>query len=47
MSGSAMRAVSLPQREIALPEETPAWDLRLLVPSLALVSIGVAMVFSQ
>lgn len=46
MSGSAMRAVSLPQADYAFPEETPAWDLRLLVPTLALVSIGVAMVFS-
>jgi len=46
MSGSTMRAMRLPQAEIAAVEEAPAWDLRLLVPTLLLVSLGVAMVFS-
>ena len=46
MSGLAMRAVRLPQSELTPLEEPSAWDLRLLVPALALVSVGVAMVFS-
>jgi len=46
MSGVAMRAVRVAQTELVQAEEAPAWDLRVLVPALLLVSIGVAMVFS-
>jgi len=43
MSGS--RAVSVPQAEL-VGEESHGWDLRLLLPALLLVAIGVAMVIS-
>lgn len=46
MSGSAMRAVRLPQADLAPADNPPAWDLRILVPVLFLVGLGVAMVFS-
>lgn len=44
---SAIRAARVPQAEleVASPEK-PGIDLKLLVPTLALVSLGVAMVFS-
>ena len=42
---TAIRSVRLPQGEL-VAEETPGLDLRVLVPTLALVSIGVAMVYS-
>ena len=42
---SAIRAVQVPQAELA-PQETQGTDLLLLVPTLALVALGVAMVFS-
>jgi cell division protein FtsW len=45
MRGPATRSVSLPQGEL-VAEEPPGWDLRVLAPTLALVSIGVAMVYS-
>ncbi len=39
------RAVRVPQVEL-VGEELPGWDLRLLLPTILLVVIGVAMVFS-
>jgi cell division protein FtsW len=45
MSGSLLRGVRLPQVAV-LSHEEGSWDLRLLVPALALVMLGVAMVFS-
>jgi len=42
---SAIRSVQVPQAELA-PQETQGTDLLLLVPTLALVALGVAMVFS-
>jgi len=46
MSGTTMRAVRLPQARLSVAEEASSWDLRILVPALLLVSMGVAMVFS-
>lgn len=43
---SAIRAVQVPQAELAPQEEEEGLDLLLLVPTLALVALGVAMVFS-
>ena len=45
MSGSVLRRLRLPQVAV-LSHEEGSWDLRLLVPALALVMLGVAMVFS-
>ena len=42
---TAMRSLRLPQARLA-PEEPPGVDLLVLVPTLALVGLGIAMVFS-
>ena len=42
---SVVRAIKLPQRELARDEKTPV-DLTVLVPVLLLVGLGIAMVFS-
>ena len=42
---SAIRAFQVPQAELA-PQETRAADLTLLIPTLLLVALGIAMVFS-
>ncbi len=42
---SAIRAFKVPQQELA-PEEQQGTDLTVLIPTLALVGLGIAMVFS-